>query len=256
MNISIDNYNINYKITGQGKVVVILQGWGTSLDLYDCVANTINSHYQVIQLDFPGFGQSDEPKEPWNADDYTDFVLKFLDKLGIKEVSFIGHSHGGRVIIKLAGRDELPVRIEKIVLIDSAGIVPKKSLKKKVKIRIYKIGKRLASIKTLQRLFPDVIENWKSKQGSADYRNSSPIMRQSLVKLVNEDLTASLGRIKVDTLLVWGDQDTATPVSDAHIMEKSIPKAGLVVLKGAGHYSFLDQPYIFNRVMKSYFEIN
>jgi pimeloyl-ACP methyl ester carboxylesterase len=256
MNINIDNYNINYKITGHGKVVVILQGWGTSLDLYDSVANSINSHYKVIQLDFPGFGQSDEPREPWNADDYADFVLKFLDKLDIREASFIGHSHGGRVIIKLASRDELPVKVEKIVLIDSAGIVPKKSFKKRLKIRIYKIGKKLASIKVLQKLFPDAIENWKNRQGSADYRNSSPMMRQSLVKLVNEDLTTSLGKIKADTLLVWGDQDTATPISDAHIMEKAIPKAGLVVLKGGGHFSFLDQPYIFDRVMKSYFEIN
>ena len=256
MEIIIDDYKINYKITGQGKAVVILQGWGTTLDLYDSVAGSINSHYKVIQLDFPGFGQSDEPREPWNANDYADFVLKFLDKLDIRETSFIGHSHGGRVIIKLAGRDELPIRIEKIVLIDSAGIVPKKSLKQKSKIRIYKIGKKLASMKILQMLFPEAIENWKSKQGSADYRNSSPMMRQCLVKLVNEDLTDSLGRIMVDTLLVWGDRDTATPISDAHIMEKAIPKAGLVVLQGGGHFSFLDQPYIFDKVMKSYFNIS
>jgi len=256
MEMIIDNYKINYKITGEGKTVVILQGWGTSLEMYDTIANSISSDYRVIQLDFPGFGHSDEPREAWSVDDYANFVLKFLDKLDIREASLIGHSYGGRVIIKLASRDELPIEIEKIVLIDSAGILPKKSLKQKTKIRIYKIGKKLANTKILQMLFPEAIDNWKSKQGSADYRNATPIMRQCLVKAVNEDLTDNLVRIKVDTLLVWGDQDTATPISDAHIMEKAIPKAGLVVLKGAGHFSFIDQPYIFDKVMKSYFEIS
>ncbi|CRZ35322.1 pimeloyl-ACP methyl ester carboxylesterase [Herbinix hemicellulosilytica] len=256
MKMNIDNYSINYKITGHGETVVILQGWGTSMDLYDTIAGSINSHYRVIQLDFPGFGQSDEPKEPWSVDDYADFVLKFLNKLEVKEASFIGHSYGGRVIIKLASRDSLPIKINKLVLIDSAGILPKKTFKQKVRIKIFKTVNRLSRTKLAQAFFKDAIESWKSKQGSADYRNASPIMRQCLVKAVNEDLTAYLSKIKAETLLIWGDKDTATPISDAYIMEKAIPNAGLVVLKGAGHYSFLDQPYIFDRVMKSYFKIS
>lgn len=256
MEIIIDNYKINYKVSGQGKAVVILQGWGTSLDMYDPIANSINSHYKVIQLDFPGFGHSDEPREAWEVNDYANFVLKFLDKINIKEASFIGHSYGGRVIIKLASRKDLSIKIDKIVLIDSAGILPKRSIKQKAKIRTYKIVKKLANSKLLQAFFSEAIDNWKSKQGSADYRNASPLMRQCLVKAVNEDLTDHLDKIRVDTLLIWGDQDTATPISDAHIMEKAIPKAGLVVLKGAGHFSFIDQPYIFDKVMKSYFSIS
>jgi len=256
MKINIDNYSINYKISGQGETVVILQGWGTSMDLYDTVANTINSRYRVIQFDFPGFGQSDEPAESWSVDDYADFVLKFLDKLGVTEASLIGHSYGGRVIIKLASRDVLPIKINKIVLIDSAGILPKKTLKQKVRIRIFKVVNRLSRTKIIQMFFKEAVDSWKSRQGSADYRNASPIMRQCLVKAVNEDLSGCLGKIKAETLLVWGDKDTATPINDAYIMEKSIPNAGLVVLKGAGHYSFLEQPYIFDRVMKSYFKIS
>lgn len=256
MEILVDNCKVEYKITGEGKDVVILQGWGTTLSMYDSVANSINSKYRVIQLDLPGFGGSDEPKEPWSVDDYADFVLKFLDALNVQEASFIGHSYGGRIIIKLAARQDLPVKIDKIVLIDSAGIRPKRTMKQKAKIRAYKIGKKIFSINFLQKLFPEAIEKWKSRQGSADYRNASPIMRQCLVKAVNEDLTDHLPYIKADTLLIWGDMDTATPLSDGRLMEKLIPSAGLVVLKGAGHYSYLDQPYVFDRVMKSYFCIN
>ena len=141
MEILLDNCKVEYKITGEGKDVVILQGWGTTLSMYDSVANSINSKYRVIQLDLPGFGGSDEPKEPWSVDDYADFVLKFLDALNVQEASFIGHSYGGRIIIKLAARQDLPVKIDKIVLIDSAGIRPKRTMKQKAKIRAYKIGK-------------------------------------------------------------------------------------------------------------------
>mgnify|MGYP005765608411 FL=1 len=81
-------------------------------------------------------------------------------------------------------------------------------------------------------------------------------MRQCLVRVVNEDLTHLLPSIKVPTLLVWGENDTDTPLSDAHLMEKLIPGAGLVTLKNAGHYAFLEQQYTFNRVVCSFLKID
>jgi pimeloyl-ACP methyl ester carboxylesterase len=72
---------------------------------------------------------------------------------------------------------------------------------------------------------------------------------------VNEDLTGILPGIKQETLLIWGDADTATPIGDAKIMEEKIPGSGLAVLTGAGHFSFLEQPVIFRNIMRSYFEI-
>ena len=144
MNIEIDGYNINYKISGDGpKTAVMLQGWGTHLGVYDSVAATLNSGYRFVQLDFPGFGGSDEPREAWSVDDFADFFCKFMEALEIKKATLIGHSYGGRVIIKLASREKIPFEIDRIVLIDSAGIVPKKTLKQKIKIRQYKILKKI-----------------------------------------------------------------------------------------------------------------
>ena len=254
MNMDIDGYHINYKITGNGSdTVVILQGWGTKLEVYDSVAACINEKYRVIQLDFPGFGDSDEPREPWSVDAYADFVCRFLEKLGIRKVTFIGHSYGGRVIIKLAAREQLPFEITKIVLIDSAGILPKRSFAQKRKVKRYKILKKIFNVKFIYAMFPELIDEWRSKQGSADYRNASPMMRQCMVLAVNEDLTDLLPRIKQETLLIWGDQDTATPLSDAKLMEQRIPNAGLAVIQGTGHFSFLEQPVIFRNIMRSYF---
>lgn len=256
MNIMIDDYKIEYKESGAGDdVVVILQGWGTSMDLYDSMALSISSGYRVIQFDFPGFGKSDEPREPWAVEDYAEFFIKFMDKLGIKKATLIGHSYGGRVIIKLASRDSLPFTIHKIVLVDSAGVLPQKTPKQLRKIRRYKRLKKFYANPLIYKLFRKRIDEWKSKQGSEDYRNASPIMKQCLVKAVNEDLTHLLPLIKQETLLVWGVNDTATPISDARIMEEKIPNSGLAVIQNAGHFCFVEQRAIFDCIMKSFFKI-
>lgn len=256
MNIEIDGYNINYKITGEGtNTVAILQGWGTRLEMYDLVADSIKEKYRVIQFDFPGFGGSDEPREAWDVDAYADFFCKFMQAIGVEKTALVGHSYGGRVIIKLSTRESIPFEVERIVLIDSAGILPQKSFFQKIKIKKYKILKTIFSIKVIYALFPELVDDWRNRQGSADYRSASPMMRQCLVKAVNEDLTELLPRIKQDTLLVWGDKDTATPISDAKVMEKMIPNSGLVVLEGTGHFSFLEQPTIFRNVMRTYFQV-
>ena len=119
----------------------------------------------------------------------------------------------------------------------------------------YKILKKLLLNKVVEALLPATVEDWRSRQGSADYRNASPIMRQCLVRAVNEDLEGLLPSIKQDTLLVWGDQDTATPIRDANIMKEKITNSGLVVLEGAGHFSFLEKQSLFTNVMRTYFRI-
>ena len=256
MNIRVDDYNICYKITGEGdETVVILQGWGTDLGVYDSVADAINDKYKVVQFDLPGFGGSDEPREAWNVDAFADFFCKFMQALEIKKATLIGHSYGGRVIIKLAARESLPFEINRIVLIDSAGVLPKRSFSQKMKIRRYKILKKILNLKLVYFLFPELIDDWRSRQGSADYRNATPMMRNCLVMAVNEDLTDLLPKIKQETLLIWGDKDTATPIGDAKIMEEKIPNSGLAVIPGTGHFSFLEQPVTFRNIMKSYFQV-
>ena len=257
MNIEVDGYNISYKITGpeDAETVILLQGWGTDLGVYDSVANAINEKYRFVQFDLPGFGGSDEPREAWNIDAYADFFCKFMQALDIKKATLIGHSYGGRIIIKLAARDSIPFEIKNIVLIDSAGIMPKRSLKQRYKIRKYKIIKKIVNVKIIYALFPELIDDWRSSQGSADYRNASPMMRQCMVMAVNEDLTELLPKIMQDTLLIWGDKDTATPISDGKLMEERIPNSGLCVLEGCGHFSFLEKPGQFKSIMRSFFQL-
>jgi pimeloyl-ACP methyl ester carboxylesterase len=178
-----------------------------------------------------------------------------LKLFSVEKLSLVGHSFGGRVIIKMANR-QLPFALDKIVLIDSAGIKPQASKKKSMKQLCYKTGKWFATRKPIAKCFPGLLEKLRVKFGSADYVAASPMMRQCLVRVVNEDLTALLPGVLPPTLLVWGELDTATPLSDAKRMEKDMPNAGLAVIRGAGHFSFVEQPVIFRNIMASFFEIN
>lgn len=254
MDTVINGIRINYLTAGQGEPILLLHGWGSSIVPYHQLIDFLSKKYFVIALDMPGFGGSEEPMVPFCVDDYVDFVLDFLKQFDIRNLSLVGHSFGGRVIIKMVNRN-LPFDIDKIVLVDSAGIKPQISKKKNMKQRCFKIGKWFLTQKIPAKLFPNALEKLRLKFGSADYAAASPLMRQCLVKVVNEDLTHLLHGIQAPTLLVWGENDTATPLADARIMEARIPNAGLAVIKNAGHFSFVEQPYIFRSIMASFFEV-
>ena len=125
MYIKVDGYNIEYKVTGEGdNIAVIIQGWGTKLAVYDSIAKLLSEKFKVITFDLPGFGGSEEPKEPWNIDRYGEFFCHFMQAFSVKRAVLIGHSYGGRIIIKLAGKIDLPFEVDRIVLIDSGGFMP------------------------------------------------------------------------------------------------------------------------------------
>ena len=252
-----ENYggNIAYSRYGSGEeLLVILHGWGCNKEMFAPIAEELARKYTVIVPDLPGFGESPEPERPFSVGDYTSMMIDFIKSLGFKSVSLMGHSYGGRIIIKMFSMGSLPFKIKRVCLVDAAGIKPKKSIGQKMSLLCYKCGRRILSLPPLKKLFPNAIENWRKKRGSADFNNASEIMKKTLVLSVNEDLTNCLKNIDCPTLLFWGDKDDATPLSDAKIMEKKIPDAGLVVLDGGSHYSFLENTPFFLRVANSFFE--
>lgn len=226
------------------------------MPVYDSVAAALKDGYYVIQLDLPGFGGSEEPEKSWDVKEYSTFFVHFLKALNIHKLSIIAHSYGGRMTIELLSDPRNPLTVEKVVLMDAAGIMPVRSASYKRKVKWYKFCKKVITSKPIAALCPDMVEDWKKRQGSADYRNATPIMRESLVKAVNYDQTHLLPLIKQDTLLIWGDADTATPIEDGRKMDQLIPNSGLVVVKGGTHYAFLDQPALCRNVLRSYFGLS
>lgn len=254
MIIKIKDYDINYIDEGTGDAVLLLHGWGANLKCFAQLIGTLKVKYRVFAIDYPGFGESGNLRESFRVDDYADIVVEFLKKMNVDKVILVGHSYGGRIIIKLNSRDNLPFTIEKNVLIDAAGIKNKQDLMSKVKITTFKTLKKIANALPISDDKKNEYENiLKAKFGSKDYASAPKILQETLVKSVNEDLTDLLKNMR-ETLIIWGDNDTVTPMWMAKKMESIINNSGLVILKG-GHFSFIDDQNTFLRVMESYLKI-
>lgn len=251
MNKKIDKLNINYIVEGEGEPVIVLHGWGASIDTVIPIVNSLKNRFKVYAIDLPGFGNTDTPTDPIDSFQYTEIIKKFIEDEKLSKVKLVGHSFGGKLSIILSAK--YPQLVDKIVLVNSAGLIPKRGLDYYIKIY---------SFKTLRFIYKNLffwlkdeekMEKFYKKFGSDDYQDSQGIMRKILVKVVNEDLTPMLKDVKTPTLLIWGNEDEDTPLYMGKIMEKEIKDSGLVVLEGTGHYSYLDDYYRFNRVINSFF---
>lgn len=251
--IKIGDVNLHYRDTGRpdGLPIVIMHGYGCNVDTVASIAAILEPGMRVINVDLPGHGRSDEPPSIWGVDDYTRCIEALIKELGLKDVSLLGHSFGGRIGILLSSRNP---DIHKLVLVDAAGIKPRRKPKYYIKVYTYKTLKHLLPLIFGKKIGGKLLDKYRGKAGSADYRQSSPIMRGVMSKCVNEDLKFAMPAIKAPTLLIWGSEDTATPLSDAKTMERLIPDSGLVNFEGAGHYSFLDNPGGFRAVMQEFFK--
>ena len=242
-----------YMITGDGDIpVVLIHRWGSSFDVYKAVIAGLSDRCKLYAVNFPGCGGSETMKTPWNIDDYCDFVLEFVSfaKVDISKAVFIGHSHGGRVILSLAGNGK--IEPSKIVLLDSAGIVAEKSRKQKRRAKNYKRIKKVLSFPVINKFSAGLLDKARKHYGSADYNAAPPVLRQTLVSLVNTDLRDIIGNIDCPTLLIWGENDTDTPLSSAEIIKSGIRDSGLCVIKGTGHFSFCQKPYEALAILRAF----
>lgn len=250
--ITIDNLVVNYNESGSadGKPIILMHGWGCNHTTVASIEEILNKGMHVYNVDLPGHGKSDEPTAVWGVEGYTRLIEKFAERLDIKNPVLIGHSFGGRISILFASRN----KADRVVLVDAAGVKPRRSMKYYFKVYRFKAIKQMVYLFLGKQRGEKWLNKYREQHGSADYRAASPKMRAILSRAVNEDLKAVMPNIKASTLLIWGENDTATPLNDAKLMEKLIPDAGLVSFPGCGHYSFLDNPRGFRAVIREFFK--
>ncbi|HZS01556.1 MAG TPA: alpha/beta hydrolase [Chloroflexota bacterium] len=227
------------RVQGEGPPAVLLHGWGTEGASLQPLAAHLARRYRTITPDLPGFGGTALPPTDWGVNDYADWTRQLLARLGISRALFLGHSNGGRIGIVLAAT--CPALVERLVLVDSAGLRPRLSARQRAAAPVSKLGRAAGSLPLVGPLADRLRGRWHRALGAEDYANAGPL-RGTFVKIVNRDLRELLPRIQAPTLLLWGTNDDATPLDDAETMARLIPNARLVVLPGAGHYSYLDRP--------------
>lgn len=222
---------MNYIRCGKGKDLVFLHGYLSSKESFYPQIEYFSRYYRVTAPDFPGFGEGGELTQPYSVGDYADWLLNWLREVGVEYPHVIAHSFGGRVAVKCLSRGNV---FDRAVLCGCAGIVPKRTLQYRVRVKTYQIMKRIAP-KYAQKHF-----------GSEEYRTLSPVMRESYKKIVNEDLRADAAKILNPALLIYGKDDKVTPpYEEGEIFNSLIKNSRLEIIEG-DHFCFCRNPELFN----------
>lgn len=241
--LKIDDISLHYELSGEkGKDVILLHGWGQNIEMMDFIAKSLQEHFKVYNIDLPGFGKSEEPKKAYSIADYVLLLREFVIINHIENPILIGHSFGCRIALLYAYK----YPVNKMVLTGAAGIMPKHNLKWYFKVYTYK------AIKFILKPFKGLTQELKKRAGSSDYKNASEIMKAILVKAVNFDISPYLKDIKPETLLVFGENDEATPLWMGEKMEKEMADATLVIFKSDDHFAYYHQGARFLRVLDAF----
>ncbi len=213
-----------------------MHGWGGEIASFKGLADRLCRYFRVILIDLYGFGSSPHPDYPLTIEDYAEGVRQLIRERGVESAVIVGHSFGGRVAMRLA-KDEF---VSGLVLLDSAGIIPRRGPRYYFKVFSYKIGKKL---------------HWKwLPKGSVDYEKLSGAMKKTFVNVVNESSEKDAKAITVPTLLIWGSEDRATPLYMCKKLNKLIQGSKKIVLEKAGHFAYLEHSgYVF-LVLKAFRE--
>lgn len=228
------NTKVFYEILGEtGEFVVFLHGWGSGSEVLIPLAKEFKNN-RVLLIDFPPFSCSEEPKEPWHLTDYVNLTYQIFVENNIKTAKIISHSFGGRVAICLAEKYNI---VKSLILMSSAGIKMRKSFKTKLKILTYKLQKKLGKIP--------------QNAGSKDYQKLSPVMKQTFVNIVNENLEETAKKINCKTTLIYGTKDTETPPYMARKLHKLIKGSKLIFVKNAKHFVWLKDIESVKKLLKN-----
>jgi len=222
---------IHYTLEGKGDPLILLHGWGQNLLMMKFISDYFKQRFQVLNLDLPGFGESDEPPCVWNVSDYMECIYQCKEQLGLGTPILIAHSFGARIALYYASQ----YAVEKMVLTGAAGIKDRRTLSYYVKVYTYKLLKHFRK---------------QIAMGSTDFQQASDVMKGVLVQSVNEDLRPLLGKINVQTLLIWGENDKATPLWMGEEMAEKIKHASLIVLDDDDHFAYFHQPQRFLAILE------
>lgn len=208
------------------KKIFILPGWSYETKKWNSFVYLLKEKgFSPILLSVPGLTK--KINKPWDINDYVNWLFEKLKNE--KNVFLIGHSNGGRIAISYILSH--PKKNSKLILIDSAGIYHNElplRLKRTLFKYLAKLGKKVTKSDTLKNLmYKFAREN--------DYNQAPEVMKKTMQNLISHDLTSDLHKIRTDTLIVWGEEDNITPLSDGKLIDEKLQNSNLKIIKTARH---------------------
>jgi len=234
--------------------LVFLHGWGGCWQSWFPIIKALEKDYAIFAPDLPGHGQ-EKIEKALNLSDYSNFVKKYLEKNKIKNPILIGHSFGGAIICDLLVKN--PDISSKIILVDAAPIRPIPSHKQKMILFASQSIKKIFSLPLLKPFFQKTRQFAYRIIGltNSDYYSiQNPLLKQTFSTIIREDLTDKLANIKAKTLIIWGEKDFSTPLYQGQKINELLPNSKLIIIPGAGHFSYLDNQSQFITEIKNFIE--
>jgi pimeloyl-ACP methyl ester carboxylesterase len=247
MQVVINELMTTYEKAGKGPVVLFLHGWGDSHKTYDELSKALTDRYTTIALDLPGFGGSQPPPADWGLNDYGDFVAAFLQKINVQPFAVIGHSNGGAIAVRALATHK--IQTQKLVLLASAGIRDTYKGRKKV-LRIAAKTAKVATYPLPKRLQNKLKRKAYTAIGSELF--VAEHMQGTFKKVVTDDVQADAKVITMSALLVYGEDDTATPPTYGALFHRYMQGSSLEVLPGAGHFVHHDKPAEVSKLVQDF----
>jgi pimeloyl-ACP methyl ester carboxylesterase len=248
VNIVVDKLLTHYRLTGKGKLVLLLHGWGDNIkNLADLEAG-LAKDYQVLAVDLPGFGATEAPRAVWDLDDYARFLEALLGKLTLPQpYAVIGHSNGGALAIRTISLRA--VRPQKLVLLAASGVRTNSKLKRSLLKMVAKTG-NVATLGMPERYRRALRKSLYGVAGSDML--VVPELQDTFKKTVRQDVQGDAVVIDIPTLLIYAADDDAIPVADGRQYRQLIKHSRLEVIKQAGHFVHLDQPRRVQRLIEEF----
>jgi pimeloyl-ACP methyl ester carboxylesterase len=249
MQIVVNNLLINYEQQGEGKVLLLLHGWGDASSSWKVLAAKLAAQYRVVVIDLPGFGGSEAPKEVWGLEAYARLVAGALTKLNLRPYAVVGHSNGGAIAIKAISNGFMVP--ERLVLIGSAGIRDRDRTRKRLLRYLAKTAK------VLTRPLPQDVRTTIRRRAYGAIGSDMFVaehLQESFRKVVGEDVQAEAAKLSVPTLLMYGENDTATPPAYGELLHQAIDGSMFEIIGGAGHFVHHDRPEVVEKLITEFLQ--
>lgn len=227
---------VRYQVVGEGEPIILVHGLSASTLWWRRNIPSLAQHYRLYLVDLPGFGSMHFPRARFDLTDAANWLLKWMEAIGLKRAHFIGHSMGGYISLWLAAHH--PEVVARLVLVAPAVVPQVKTI----------FGYFVPLIAALRYTPPEFLPIL-----SYDFLRAGPVtMLCAIRSLIALDVREEIAAVTAPTLLLWGENDTLVPLSLGYVLQKEMPNARLIVLQKAGHVCMFDRPRDFDAAVLSF----